>query len=45
VPRLKKIEGNIPIGELQDGLYHKVVFDQKVVKENKDDYLQGSKKD
>ena len=44
VPRLKKIEGNIPIGELQDGLYHKVVFDQKVIKEDKDEYLQGSKK-
>ena len=45
VPRLKKIEGNIPIGELQDGLYHKVVFDQKIVKKEDDDYLEGSKKD
>ena len=45
VPRLKKIEGNIPIGELQDGLYHKVIFEQKVIKESDDDYLEGSKKD
>jgi len=45
VPRLKKIEGNIPIGELQDGLYHKVVFDQKIVKKEEDDYLEASKKD
>ena len=42
VPRLKKIEGDIPIGELQDGLYHKVVFDQKIVKNEEDDYLEGS---
>ena len=45
VPRLKKIEGNIPISELQDGLYHKVVFDQKIVKKQEDDYLEGSKTD
>ena len=44
VPRLKKIEGNVPIGELQDGLYHKVVFDQKIVKKEDDEYLEGSKK-
>ena len=45
VPRLKKIEGNIPISELQDGLYHKVVFDKKIVKKEEDDYLEGSKTD
>ena len=45
VPRLKKIEGDIPIGELQDGLYHKVIFEQKVIKESDDDYLKGSTKD
>ena len=45
VPRLKKIEGDIPIGELQDGLYHKVIFEQKIVKKEDDDYLEGSKKD
>ena len=44
VPRLKKIEGDIPIAQLQDGLYHKVVFDQKIVKDNDDDYLEGSEK-
>jgi len=43
VPRLKKIEGDIPIGELQDGLYHKVIFEQKVIKESDDDYLKGTK--
>lgn len=44
VPRLKKIEGDIPIGELQDGLYHKVVFEQKIVKKADDDYLEASNK-
>ena len=44
VPRLKKIEGDIPIGELQDGLYHKVIFEQKIVKKEDDDYLEGSRK-
>jgi hypothetical protein len=45
VPHLKKIEGNIPIGELQDGLYHKIIFQQEIIKESDDDYLKGSKKD
>jgi hypothetical protein len=34
VPRLKKIEGNIPIAELQDGLYHKVIFSKEIVEES-----------
>ena len=39
VPRLKKIEGNIPITQLQDGLYHKVVFAQEIVEQSEDDLL------
>ena len=39
VPRLKKIEGNIPITQLQDGLYHKVVFAQEIVEQAEDDQL------
>jgi hypothetical protein len=39
VPRLKKIEGNIPITQLQDGLYHKVVFAQEIVEQSGDDQL------
>lgn len=36
IPRLKKIEGNIPITQLQEGLYHKVVFAQEIVAETDD---------
>ena len=43
VPRLKKIEGNIPITQLQDGLYHKVVFAQEIVEQTEDDQLKKSK--
>jgi len=43
VPRLKKIEGNIPITQLQDGLYHKVVFAQEIVEQAEDDQLKKSK--
>ena len=39
VPRLKKIEGNIPITQLQDGLYHKVVFAQEIVEQAENDQL------
>ena len=45
VPRLKKIEGDIPIGELQDGLYHKVIFEQKIIKEEAADYLERTDDD
>ena len=45
VPRLKKIEGNIPIGELQDGLYHKVIFEKKIIKESATDLFEESKND
>ena len=45
VPRLKKIEGNIPIAELQDGLYHKVIFEKKIIKENTSDLFEKSKND
>ena len=37
IPRLKKIEGNVPITQLQDGLYHKVVFAQEIIEEAEDD--------
>ena len=43
VPRLKKIEGNIPITQLQDGLYHKVVFAQEIVEQSEDDQLKKLK--
>lgn len=43
VPRLKKIEGNIPITQLQDGLYHKVVFQQEIINEDVDDHPEGIK--
>jgi len=43
VPRLKKIEGNIPITQLQDGLYHKVVFAQEIVEQAEDDQLKKLK--
>ena len=43
VPRLKKIEGNIPITQLQDGLYHKVVFAQEILEQTEDDQLKKSK--
>ena len=33
IPRLKKIEGNIPITQLQEGLYHKVIFSQEIVED------------
>ena len=36
IPRLKKIEGNIPITQLQEGLYHKVIFSQEIVEEDSD---------
>ncbi len=35
IPHLKHIEGNKPIAELQDGLYHKVIFEKTLV-ENTD---------
>ena len=35
IPHLKHIEGNKPIAELQDGLYHKVIFEKMLV-ENPD---------
>ena len=40
-----RIQRYSEIGELQDGLYHKVIFEQKVIKESDDNYLEGSKKD
>lgn len=43
VPRLKKIEGNIPIRQLQDGLFHKVVFEQEIVEEDVEDHPGGIK--
>ena len=43
VPRLKKIEGNIPITQLQDGLYHKVVFAQEILEQTEDGELKKLK--
>ncbi len=37
IPRLKKIEGNIPITQLQEGLYHKVIFSQEIVEDTDED--------
>lgn len=33
IPYLKHLEGNKPIAELQDGLYHKVIYEKKLAED------------